>query len=629
MTHFRKDIHLLRGVAALLVVLYHADLGLSGGFIGVDLFFVISGYLITNHLLELRERHPQDWVAKFLGRRFWRLVPVALVGVSITLALSLLMLAPFGEQQPAIRTGWSSLAFLANVELNLNQNYWVTSRNPLLHMWSLGVEAQFYFGILLFMVTSAFLKTRSRFAKNMKQVEILNFIFILAMCASFSLSLAASFDFSAIPLAKPFAFYGSPTRLWEFLAGGILATQQKQLKELPNGWAKPFLVAGWIAISAGLAIARPDSVFPGWIALLPVFGVGMLIAAGGIQSKFSPVQELRIFQHLGDISYSWYVVHFPILVFAKILFPDSSILERVTWVILTYFLGLVTFKCVEKPMRQMSIATRKKQLMTGFSLVTVSVIVVSLLSIGSVALRSWWNPEPFYSGVRDEVELLGNCLDSPIPIDMGENCVWNGGANKPRLMLLGDSQAASLASGLIAAATRIGAEIAIHSQGGCAFISPALDKNRCPTWDDRWQAIQNYKPDVLIVTNAWSTYPKESITDLVDAINANNQPTVLVHEAPSLGDPRETLASKVFRLPPISNDLEIQDTYLRALTEIASTSELVSVLDPEAMLCPKTKCSIEMEHLRGVFYGGSHLSRKGANLLAQDLASHISALLRR
>ena len=86
MTHFRKDIHLLRGVAALLVVLYHADLGLSGGFIGVDLFFVISGYLITNHLLELRERHPQDWVAKFLGRRFWRLVPVALVGVSIIIA---------------------------------------------------------------------------------------------------------------------------------------------------------------------------------------------------------------------------------------------------------------------------------------------------------------------------------------------------------------------------------------------------------------------------------------------------------------------------------------------------------------------------------------------------------------
>ena len=629
MREFRKDIQSLRGIALLFVIAYHAQLGLSSGFVGVDIFFVISGFVITSHLLERREQTVLQLVSEFSVRRFWRLFPVVLVGVLATLAMSLVVLSPFGEQEPVIRTGWWSIAFLGNIELMLKANYWNGAHNPLLHMWSLGVEGQLYLGMLLLVVALILVGRPTAQSERGGHPRWLPNIVVIAICASFSLSLASSYDFSLIPIARQFAFYGSPTRAWEFLFGALLASQQVRLVKLSKRSASQLRVIGCIGILIGLVVAKPASVFPGWIALFPVLGTTAIIAAGGTVHNFSRLFNLRIFQHLGNISYSWYVVHFPVITFFVILFPDNSILERLTFVGLSYLLSLAMFYGVEKQMRPLSLAKKRKQLNAGLLMIITTLLVILLIGLVSATLRTSWQPRPFYTGYRDEVELLGECLDSPVPDDIGKNCVWNRGDSTTRLMLLGDSQAASLASGAINASVLVGAEIAIHAQGGCPFISSALKISRCPSWDSRLNAIRDYQPDVLIIANAWSLYDESLINVLVETLQNEELPTILVLEAPYLGVSRDSLASKfLFHLTPVPSDPAIHDASLDVLNRVAGASKVAKVFNPETALCPETRCSFEVDYLRAAFWDGNHLSRKGSDLLAPGLAELISTMVK-
>ena len=384
MKEFRKDIQALRGIALLFVIAYHAQLGLSSGFVGVDIFFVISGFVITSHLLERREKTVLQLVSEFSLRRFWRLFPVVLVGVLVTLAMSLVVLSPFGEQEPVIRTGWWSIAFLGNIELMLNTNYWSGTYNPLLHMWSLGVEGQLYLGMLLLVVALMLFGRHTAQSKR----DWLSNIVAIAICASFSLSLASSYDVSFIPIARQFAFYGSPTRAWEFLFGALLALQQVRLVNLSRRSASQLRVVGWIGILIGIVVAKPASVFPGWIALFPVLGTTAIIAAGGAVHNFSRLLNLRIFQHIGNISYSLYVVHFPVITFLLILFQNNSILERLTFVGLSYFLSLAMFYGVEKPLRPLSFANKRRQLNVGLLMITTTLLVIMLIGLLRIQLTS-------------------------------------------------------------------------------------------------------------------------------------------------------------------------------------------------------------------------------------------------
>ena len=628
MKSFRKDVHSLRGLAIVSVAAFHTDLGLSGGFVGVDIFLVISGFLITSQLLDQVQQNPLRLASRFLVRRFWRLVPVAHVGVLATLAASLVVLSPFQEQESAFRTGRWSLIFLGNFELMLHADYWKTAQNPLIHMWSLGVEGQLYLVILTLVAASVFICKSSAESRCLESCNFLTFILIFSVLASFSLSLVSSYNLSIIPIAKNFAFFGSPTRVWEFLLGGLLALNRTNLIKLNERSANQLKVAGWLGIFIGILVAKPTSVFPGWIALLPVLGTTAIIASGTASGNSLRILYSRIPQHLGDISYSWYVVHFPVIIFFQILFPNSSITVRFLWLGLSYFLGLAMYFGVEKPMRRLTLETNKRQLIFGLTTISISFSGLLLIGVGSSTLRSSWI-KPFYSGLRDEISLLGECLDSPIPADLSKNCVWNAGENTPRIVLLGDSQASSLASGAITAAGLVGAEIAVHSQGGCPFSSPDLKLDRCPSWDDRWKAIKNYKPDLLIVANAWTNYYDSLGFDLVSTLESEQLQTIFVHQAPYLGEFRESLASKyIIRASPKLEDRARQDATLSLLNQIADDHELIKIFNPETTLCPQSKCSFNLSSLRGAFWGNGHLAEIGSNRLAPDLANLISISLK-
>ena len=192
-----------------------------------------------------------------------------------------------------------------------------------MHMWSLGVEGQLYLGILTLVAASVFISKSSAESRCLESYNFLTFILIFSVLASFSLSLVSSYNLSIIPIAKNFAFFGSPTRTWEFLLGGLLALNRTNLMKLNERSANQLKVTGWLGIFIGILVAKPTSVFPGWIALLPVLGTTAIIASGTASGNSLRILYSRIPQHLGDISYSWYVVHFPVIIFLEILFSSS------------------------------------------------------------------------------------------------------------------------------------------------------------------------------------------------------------------------------------------------------------------------------------------------------------------
>src|SRR3954451_8836037 len=305
----RSDIQGLRAVAVLLVVLFHAELGFSGGFVGVDVFFVISGFVITAMLLN--ELHGTDTLrlARFYARRIRRLMPALALLIAVV-ALVGILAAPVGIQDVAARTGASASVFLGNFYLYfVPKGYFAAGSdlNPFLHTWSLAVEEQFYLVFPVVLLGAWKLGRRSR-----RSVGYACAALALLGLASFVLSYLLVHNHALPGISSPqeFAFYSSFTRAWEFAVGAILAFGLVRLHTMPRGLA---LAAGWIGIALVIVVSlRYDAStpFPGTAAIAPVVGTVLVLASGsggtrGVRRGLSVKPLVK----LGDMSYSWYLWH--------------------------------------------------------------------------------------------------------------------------------------------------------------------------------------------------------------------------------------------------------------------------------------------------------------------------------
>lgn len=319
MDKHEAHIERLRGVAILAVVGYHAGLpGFSGGFVGVDVFFVVSGYLITGQLTRLKDAKKLN-LAGFWLRRLARLAPAGVLVVLATAAASMFLLPP-DRADHALAATAPSLIYAANLHfISTANNYhaWMTTMNPLLHMWSLGIEGQFYlFWPLLFLISPKFLRMP---------------IIFLILSASFALSTAITPDHPV------FAFYGLPTRLWELAAGALLALLGLRLPLV-------FGLLGLAAIGAAVVFFNADTSFPGYMAAVPVTGAIFIIAA------HKSGHSSGIMEWIGARSYSWYLWHWPMIVFAEL--EVSGLAARITAVGLALVLSDVTYVLIEQPARK-------------------------------------------------------------------------------------------------------------------------------------------------------------------------------------------------------------------------------------------------------------------------------------
>jgi peptidoglycan/LPS O-acetylase OafA/YrhL len=347
-TGFHPEIQGLRAVAVLLVVLFHLWPGqLSGGFVGVDVFFVISGYLITAHIYRELAATRTLSIRRFWARRIRRLLPASLLVLSIIGGATILFLPATIWVMTARQIAASAL-YVQNWMLASDAVDYLAKDNVATaaqHYWSLSVEEQFYVFWPLFILGLIVLAGRGRRPLPTRTV------LIVGLGAAGAGSLVWSIVYTASDTS--IAYFATPTRVWEFVAGALLA-----IVVIPGARAEiARSLVGWLGLAAIVAAALlfdTNSLFPGWIALLPVLGAVAVIAAGGTLSRYSAGWWLsrRPLTFVGDVSYSVYLWHWPlIIIMPHITGVDLRTFDKIGILVATIVLAWLSKTFVEDPMR--------------------------------------------------------------------------------------------------------------------------------------------------------------------------------------------------------------------------------------------------------------------------------------
>ena len=348
---FRPDIEGLRAVAVLAVVLCHAGVpGLSGGYIGVDVFFVISGFLITGLLWREATTTNTIRLGRFYGARARRLLPAA-TSVAIATAIAAAVALPPLQARNVVLDGIASALYLGNYWFALRGTgadnlAWDTAPSPFQHYWSLGVEEQFYLIWPALIIGAAWLVGRTRRGAASQAVP----------CAALGLIGAASLATAVLwtRTSPPWAFFSLPTRAWELAAGGLVALSTRHWRRLP---LLPAAIAGWGGLALILLTCHqlgPNTPYPGTAALLPVLGTALVIGGGCVTGAMGPGRLLcrPAMRALGRLSYSWYLWHWPVLLLMpRLLGEPASLPAELAATVVSAGLAVITLYLVENPGR--------------------------------------------------------------------------------------------------------------------------------------------------------------------------------------------------------------------------------------------------------------------------------------
>jgi len=374
---YRADIDGLRAVAVTLVLLFHAELGVSGGFVGVDVFFVISGYLITG--LILRDQAAGTFsLADFWVRRIRRIAPASLLMTCVVVLCGALLLFPADFEE----LGESAIAHPLMVS---NFYFWKKTGyfdgpadlKPLLHTWSLAVEEQFYviYPILLMLLG----RCPRRF-----------------MAAALALIAAASFGVSVwgVQSAPGAAFFLLPSRVWELVLGGLLCFLPLP-DRVPVRWIQLLALAGGGAIAAATALYTSSTPFPGIAAVLPCLGTALLIYANGCrQSWIGRCLAWKPFVQVGLLSYSLYLWHWPIVVFLRNQLGEEFTLgPRLFAVAASFLAAYLSWRFVETPLRHGTSGYRRQTVFVAFAGVSTVLIAIGWCIQESKGLPQRYSPE--------------------------------------------------------------------------------------------------------------------------------------------------------------------------------------------------------------------------------------------
>ena len=381
---YRPDIDGLRAIAILSVVLYHAGAPLiTGGYTGVDIFFVISGYLIGGHIFsELRAGNFS--YLRFYQRRVKRILPAFYVVLAFAMLAALLLLTP-SETKEFGRSAFAATLSASNILFWRITNYFnpTNELNPLLMTWSLGVEEQFYAVIPLLMVLLA----------RIRRGWLMPAIF--AICT-------VSFLFAWLELPKHsiFVFYMLPSRAWELGVGVALAVIESNRKRaaLSGPLAQAASVTGIVLMLAPVFLFTKATPFPGAAALPSVLGAALVVAAP-LSWMNRRLLSLRPLTFVGRVSYSWYLWHWPLLAFAHILYGDNlPAVASVLAVAAAFAAAVLSYYLVEQPLR-------KSRRAPAPLLLRYAAVSLAILAACAFVWRSQGVPQRFPARVRTEIAL--------------------------------------------------------------------------------------------------------------------------------------------------------------------------------------------------------------------------------
>jgi peptidoglycan/LPS O-acetylase OafA/YrhL len=353
-TQFRPDIEGLRAVAVFSVVLFHAEVpGLGGGYIGVDVFFVISGFLITGLLWREVSTTGSVRLHRFYGARARRLLPASAT-VGVLTAIGSAVLLPPLQARAVFGDGIASALYVGNYRFILQGvDYFAApvESSPFQHYWSLGVEEQFYLVWPAIIIGTAWLIRRAgRRTRADATPSKSPYLVVLALvgAVSFALSLAVTY------VVPPIAFFSLPTRAWQLAVGGLVALTAGQWRRIP---ALPAAIAGWGGLAVILLACTqlsPTTLYPGTAALVPVLGTALVIGAGCASASqgCGRVLSWAPMRAIGRVSYSWYLWHWPVLVLAPpLLGHPLGLAGRLVAALVSGGLAVLTLRLIENPLR--------------------------------------------------------------------------------------------------------------------------------------------------------------------------------------------------------------------------------------------------------------------------------------
>lgn len=660
---FRLDIQGLRAVAVLLVVLYHAHVpGLTGGYVGVDVFFVISGFLITGHIVREIAEHGRLSLGAFYARRVRRLLPAALVVVLTTLVVARV----WGPALQVRTTAWDALwtsGYALNVRLaSEGVDYQQVSGpvSPFQHFWSLAVEEQFY--LVWPLVVLVTVLVARRFGRRALTA-------VLAIGIGGSLFLSATLTQSSAPLA----YFSAQTRAWEFGVGALVALAAARLPRVP---VRLRAVAAWtgLALVVGCAFAYDDSTaFPGLAALVPVLGCALVIAGGTGGGGTLPLLGRRPLQLVGRVSYGWYLWHWPVLVLAPlVLGQDFSWIRNVELSVLALWFAALTYVVVERPTQRVPLAPRRwlgRGLLMSAATAGAALLVVATAPLiagnGAYAAPLKLRGDPAAtlsaaltaaSGNRavpgnltptlekagaDVPETESGCHLGFLQVEQGP-CVYGDPAGKHTVVLFGDSHAQQWQGALDAAAKSRHWRLVSWTKAACpvagtTIVNPSLkrDYTECDTWRTATIArIRALKPDLVIASQSDSV-PGRTVSnghwaattlDTVQQLSAGGQRVEFLADTPYPKSDVPTCVSENLADVRACTVTRAQAYHASALYTdrhalVVSTLEQakVPVVDPIDWICSGTSCPVVVGDTL-VYRDDSHLSNTYSTELAPVLA---------
>jgi peptidoglycan/LPS O-acetylase OafA/YrhL len=602
----------LRALAALLVTIFHAKL-LPGGFIGVDIFYVISGYLITGLILREIENTGKLDLQSFYQRRIKRLLPTSVFVLFVTAIVGMFVL-PAITRDALGRDLFAAATYISNYLFawweNDYQNLDATP-SPFIHYWSLAVEEQFY------VVWPIFILLLSRYGKRA--------VFRGIAAVTFLSLLLAIYQTQTSPI---WAFYSLPTRAWELGFGALLLF-------VPDTFWKNRFIPWFGVIGIALASFRFDekTAFPGINALLPVVSTAILIGSIAIWPRaLNDLSNNRIAQWLGAISYPLYLWHWPALVLpSSALGRPLRIRERIFCIILTIILAHFTSKYIEQPIRHKKIAGKKiYQFFAATTVISlVAGVIISFSSSSMITVKGTDYRFNLVEVMQKPAVYGDDCHSNYGETESGE-CTYGDLNSETTIVLYGDSHAAQWFPTLLKLVNEKGFKLVSLTKSACPSVDvPRADQGayknvHCETWRDKSiKRIKQIRPAAVILSSYQYFTPPSGYSDknkwwkdgqerLLSSLRGSSDHLIYISDTPKpLRDIPNCLASR---------DINTCNTTERTPVKIIRGFEII---DPTPWLCTKLCPAIQDGYV--VYRDSSHISVAAALALKPQLEAALVA----
>jgi peptidoglycan/LPS O-acetylase OafA/YrhL len=655
----RVDIQALRAIAVAAVLIYHAGIPwLPGGFVGVDIFFVISGFLITTHLADELIRDGRLSFGRFYARRARRILPASFA-VLITTIIAIFAVVPPPLAAGFLRDAVATALYVPNVGFAIQGTDYLaeTSPSPFQHYWSLGVEEQFY----LFWPLALFLVWRV--ARGRRRGVLIAAVVLTA--ASLILGVVAT------QVTPPWAFFSLPTRAWELGAGAVVALATPAIARLPAGVRLAAALAGFAGIAVSLVLYSPSIAFPGIAASLPVLATAVVIAGGcgGSPAWLDRVLGVAPVQFTGRISYSLYLVHWPLLVVPAVAAGTSSLLSGVPALIAlaaTVPLAVVLHFTVERPFQTAGWSTRRRPRTILLAALVAGVVVAGAagaasadvlrrpLDAGQTAAPVPIEPVPVFSdfvpsnllpSLKDAAADLpatyaDGCRVGPDDSALASGCSYGDLGADTVVALWGDSHAAQWVPALEVLAQQQGFRLDVYMKTSCPSVDvPMVTDGVLDVTCNRYRdnvvaALAADPPDRLVISN-FAGYDDYGTTGLDTGVWAAGM-TALLAQVPHTVDVTVITDTPQFAVTPstclaahltdalacsLARD-EALDAGWRESEATAAVAGGARVVDLNDYLCDPDTCGLIIGD-RLLYRDPHHLTASFAATLAPQLSEKL------